>query len=627
MPDLRKIGVATAAPWLAAVLLAGTAEVYFRSHRLAIALPLSALALVLGGLVGRSWDGPRWEAETNQVRRRPRLLLGSTLALSIALILQHGERAYAAQLLSWATAVVLLNLAFAGARRRMPSGTVVAAMLVLAVAVVARIWDLEHVPGGFYGDEGEFGMYAVKILDGERVAPFGSGWDKHPTLFSYIQAASLSAFGQTIAAVRLPSAVAGALTVVPLFLLLRRHLGIWPALAGGLVFACSPWCIHHSRVASNNAFVGLLTASTMAALDVALRSGSLRAYVAAGSFMGGCIYFGNKAVLLPVMAMVGLGGVLLATEGIFARDWRRWLAAIVSAIFVAAPQLVFYAGSGWYAPLLVHPMTRFIGQQPLAPGVTWAATMVEQVQRSLLAFHVYPDQSIYRSAVDLPFISAAEAALYVVGLGVCLYRIKRPFAAFLLAWFGVGLIASILAQNPPQANRMIGITPLPAAFAALAIAALISSFGTAALRAALALALGVLAAVSGGREYFVGWGRSWPIAEITAVARAMRAMAPLADIVLITPPMSWDRNGTLRFEGRGVVPVKVGIAFDPQAPWPGTPGRDVAFIFDIRQRGELPRVQDRYPGGSLTEYGDQRGRPLAVVYRIPASIAETAEVR
>ncbi len=619
MRHTPKTDLRTAGTWLLAVLLAGAAQLYFRNQALTLALLLSMLALVLAAMVGRKWDGLLWETEAVHTRLRPLLLLGSGLALAFALLLQRWERPYAEQLLAWASAVVLLNLAFAGCRRRLPSHDVAAILLLLAVAVAARTWDLEHIPGGFYGDEGEFGMYAVKIVDGERVPPFANGWDNHPTLFSYIQAASMGALGQTITAVRLPSAVAGALTVIPLFLLLRRHLSIWPTLAGGFIFACSPWCIHHTRVASNNAFVGLLTAATMAALDIALRHGSLRAYVAVGSFVGGCIYFGNKAVLLPVMVLAVIAAVLLTTRGLLARDWRRWLVGLGAAAVVAAPQLVYYARTGMYAPLLVHPLSRFVGQRPFAPGTTWVATMIEQVQHSLLAFHLYPDQSIYRSAVNLPFISAAEATLYLVGLGVCLSRIKRPFAAFLVAWFMIGLLASILAQNPPQANHMIGITPLPAVFAAVAIAALIASFSNAAARVVVALSLGLVTAAGAAREYFVAWATSWPIAEITAVARAMREMGPRDDVVLITPPMSWRQNGTLRFEGHGIVPRQAIVTFDPQAPWPGTPGRDVVFIFDGRRSSELARVQDRYPDGTLTEYRDRRGRPLALAYEVARS--------
>ena len=58
---------------------------------------------------------------------------------------------------------------------------------VTAVAFVLRAYDLAHFPPAMHGDEGEMGMLALRVLDRkEPLAPFGTYFLDHPSLFHYI---------------------------------------------------------------------------------------------------------------------------------------------------------------------------------------------------------------------------------------------------------------------------------------------------------------------------------------------------------------------------------------------------------------------------------------------------------
>ena len=119
--------------------------------------------------------------------------------------------------------------------------------LILLLAIILRFYQLGKIPSGLINDEAAFGYNAYSLLKTGR-DEFGQLW---PIIFHsfgegklpayiYLTMPSVAIFGLNEFAVRLPSAIFGALTV----LVVSR----WSLLAG-LVLATMPWHIHFSRAA------------------------------------------------------------------------------------------------------------------------------------------------------------------------------------------------------------------------------------------------------------------------------------------------------------------------------------------------------------------------------------------
>jgi hypothetical protein len=293
---------------------------------------------------------------------------------------------------------------------------------------------------------------------------------------------------------------------------------------------------------------------------------------------------------------------------------------------------VHYLRTDWYGPLLSHPMRKLV----TLGGEPGAATVGGQLGRALLSFVYLTDRSPFMPRAGFPIVAAGDAALLLVGVALCLGRPSRPLAAFLLGWLAVGLAIGALGKNPPQANHLIAVAALPAAGAAFALQRLAASLARAAGRPALApaatLLLALPVAAASAHSYFVAGASRWLIAEITEVGRAMRELAPTHQLVLVTPPMSWDLNSTFKFMAPGVRVRDKHVALDPVAPWLEPGGRDVAFVVDGRRAALLAAIRTRYPGSEVQERRGPAGELRAAVVlvsgeealRVARSLSERA---
>jgi hypothetical protein len=611
----------------AAFGLSALAQWALRSGALAAGVAAALAALAAGIAAARLGGEPEGAPATpapalswHALRPpRPGLAGCGALALLAVLALQAADRAYAAQLVAWAFAALALAGAYlprVAAARFALDGEAALVLALVGLGLAARLVRLGEVPGGLYGDEAEFALRALALLEGQSLPPFSVAFDLHPTFFHFVQAGGMLLAGRDVGGLRFASAVAGGLSVLPLYLLLRRELGVGGAAAGALLLAVSPLHVHLTRLGSNNAWVGLCCVSVLAALLAALRSGRAAPAAAAGAFFGLCFYFGNKAIALPAIlaAVLLVGGVAGAFP--LRRQWRLGALALAVAALVFLPELIHYLRTDWYGPLLSHPL-RKLARFGAAVGAGPPVSVADQLSRALLTFLYLPDRSPFMPRPGFPILAAGEATLFLVGIALCLGRPRRPLAALLLGWLAVGLATCALGHNPPQANHLIAIAALPAAGAAVALQRLAASLARAAARpglaAAAALLLALPVAAQSVHAYFVAGASRWLIAEITAVGRALSELAPTHQLVLVTPPMSWDANSTFRFLARGVRVRDKHVDLDPAAPWFEPTGQDVAFVVDGRRASLVAAIRARYPGAELRERRGPAGELRAVV--------------
>ena len=614
----------------AALGLAAAAQLALRSGTQGMGIA-AAVAAVAAGIAAARAGPPDAAPQAAPVLpwralrpTRPRAAALAALALAVVLLLQALDRAYAFQLAAFAISALGWSAAYVPLRLRAPApreAWTVAGLL--ALGLLTRVAFLGEVPGGMYGDEAEFGLRALAILDGRPLPPFGVAFDQHPTFFHWVQAAGMAVAGRDVAGLRFASGLAGALGVPALYGLLRRDLGRAGAAAGGVLLALAPLHLHLTRIASNNAWVGLCTVAALGCACAALRSGRPAPAVWAGSVAGFCFYFGNKAIGVPPVLAAALLAAAAGGAQPVRRQWRLGVLAVAAALLVFLPELVHYLRTDWYGPLLRHPLAKLVVlDAPGGPGAP--AVLAAQLGRALLAFLYLADRSPFMPRPDFPILAAAEGAFCLVGIALALGRPRQPLSGVLLGWLAVGIATLALDRNPPQANHLIGIAALPSAFAALAVQRCAEALARLADRPRLApatsLALAAAIAAQSASAY-LGDGRQWAMAATTEVGRAMGELAPTHQLVLVTPPMSWDLNSTFKFMAPGVRAQDKLVDLDPAAPWFAPGGRDVAFVVDARRAELLPAIRARYPGGSLEERRGPAGELRAAVYRVPAAEA------
>lgn len=142
-------------------------------------------------------------------------------------------------------------------------------LLIIIFGFAFRFFGLNQIPASPYWEEAALGYDAYSILKTGKdhhghpfpLVAFESFGDYKPSLYFYILVPFIKVFGLNPFAVRLPSTIAGTLTILFVYMISKYlHPSKKIPLLSALLVAFSPWAIHFSRVGFEvNAATMLLT--------------------------------------------------------------------------------------------------------------------------------------------------------------------------------------------------------------------------------------------------------------------------------------------------------------------------------------------------------------------------------
>jgi 4-amino-4-deoxy-L-arabinose transferase-like glycosyltransferase len=347
---------------------------------------------------------------------------------------------------------------------------------LVLVALFTRVWDLTSFPDNIYPDEIMTGTVAIHSYishTGPSPSIFGTVWGgiDLPALWFWIVSLFLKLGGSTLAMLRLPAALFGAATVIPLYGLIRGTWGRYAAIAGAAILAFSVSNIHYSRLALNNITTQFFWAACFFFVLRALRSRRPWDWALAGLSAGLSEYFYYGTRLLPLI-------LILFFCYLLAFHWRQARQCLNGLVFLSLGYLVgfgpllphfirepnLYAGRG--ASLMIwspHIPMRFQDLQ-----AAWK-TVWPVIRENLLGISTHSSQDIIYYA---PLLLPAEAALLVLGVALLLWHWRHPTAFLILvSGFGVLLIGGTLVAYPSSVPPLINHwTPaFPAFCVALAV--------------------------------------------------------------------------------------------------------------------------------------------------------------
>jgi hypothetical protein len=188
-------------------------------------------------------------------------------------------------------------------------------MLLLVAALAFRVIGLDHLPG-VNGDEAWYGVQAGKILAGRPTAwttPTGLMMDPF-LIVPELLLLSVAAPGFGI--LRVPTVLAGVLTVVLAYVLGTRVLDRTTALLAAVLLAASPIAIAYSRIGWDPSLTPLFS---LLALSFALR-GNAAGFLAS---MAACLVVHMTNIFLfPVLLPPLLVVALRERSGDRVRQWR-----------------------------------------------------------------------------------------------------------------------------------------------------------------------------------------------------------------------------------------------------------------------------------------------------------------
>lgn len=127
-------------------------------------------------------------------------------------------------------------------------------ILIVFLALILRVWNLESYPSGFNADEASIGYNAYSLIKTGRdeygtflPITFKSFADYKPGLYFYLVIPFVYLMGLSELAVRLPSALLGVGTVVLIYFLSKKIFNSSVGLISALFLTITPWHIHFSR--------------------------------------------------------------------------------------------------------------------------------------------------------------------------------------------------------------------------------------------------------------------------------------------------------------------------------------------------------------------------------------------
>ena len=425
-------------------------------------LAVIALGLVLflgGGYLAergprRARQVPGLSAVTHWLRVSPAQMVCLLLVPVFGLVaaLAAGDGALMTQptvaMLAWGLGVVCIGLGSwpHEVPRWKPRWKIMGLALGLFVgALLLRAIATDRIPIILTGDEGSAGMSAVEFARGAQDNPFIMGWYSFPSLYFLLQSFSVRLLGNTVEAIRLPSAFAGALTVAALYLAARPMFGNRAAFMAALFLGGLHFHNHFSRIALNNIWDGLGYVVILGAFSHGWRTGRRASFILGGLALGLMQYFYASSRMLFALLPLWLVIAVLLDRKRLRPLLPHLVLSVLAAAAVAFPLGMFYLR---YPNEFVAPLSRFsilgdwmekevvIASQPVAN------ILLRQLSLGYQAYTATPLRHWYTP--DVPILRNLPAAFFLLGTALMLLRLRDERVWLVALW----LIAFGVAGGP-----------------------------------------------------------------------------------------------------------------------------------------------------------------------------------
>ncbi len=507
------------------------------------------------------------------------------------------------------------------------------AILVLTLSSLAlRGIALGEIPWVLTGDEGSAGLSAVEFLDGRKNNIFGTGWFSFPAMFFAVQSLSIRTFGQTTFALRLPSMIAGALTIPALYFFVRLAFGRKIALMASAFLVTFHFHNHFSRIGLNNIWDGLYITLFSGFLWWAWKSwdpekeGASALFLISGLILGFSQYFYTSVRV--VFVMLGLWIIILAIQKW--SEFRQRLPGLVSfaygVLVMAIPLGTYYIKNPaqFTAPFQrVSILGPWLEQEIAHSGESALYILWTQFKLAALAFTHVNLRHWYMP--NHPMLLLIPSALFLLGVVLLIVRIKDPRYTWLGLWIVSAIAISALSESTPASQRLTFVAPAVSIIVALPLYASIEWFSALLpKRKLLPIVLpGLVLSLAMGFDlyfYFGEYSGNQKFSDnntetANAIADYLLEHDSFRKVYFCGPPrMGYYTHSTIPY----LVPEAVGYdvvepLFEPPTEVLNEP---TVYILLPERLSELEFVEQGYPSGKVVVKKGREQIPLFTAYLI-----------
>ena len=339
----------------------------------------------------------------------------------------------------------------------------IALSLVFIVGAIVFFYKLDKIPSGFYIDEALPGYNAYSLLLTGR-DEFGKSFPTflrfygsyNPPLFTYLVIPWVASLGLNVFAVRAPSALAGLLSglVVYLFLknshFLKKKASVF---LGAIFFMITPWIILHSRVGYEVSLAFLLFSLGCLFLWQALTKPSRLIWATAFLSLSTYAAYAER-FLVPVVA---IGFVLVFRKVLFRKNYLKFLKiSLLIFLVTQIPHIILLTTPAFF------PKANLWGFED--SGSIWDKFGI--IKEVFSRYFVYfsprslfflPDPDPQRSIPDLSVFYPWMLIPYLLGIYAFWKRRKEDFAKFIILLLLLTPIAAAFTRDPFATHRALPV--------------------------------------------------------------------------------------------------------------------------------------------------------------------------
>lgn len=383
-------------------------------------------------------------------------------------------------------------------------------IVILLVAALLRLYRLDEIPPGVTHDEADTGYFVEVVYRTGRLSQVETPYGYAYKPFTQVSAVPFMAlFGANDLALRFHAVFWGLVLLIFTFLWARRALGVAAGLGSAAMVAVTFWTVFDSRFALNSPPCPALFTGAVYFLWLVMDDGGEKrrwwAWVPFTLMLAGSFY-AYEAAGAAAMAFVPFFVYLFFADRASFRRHGAWFAgALIAAGLLVAPHVL--DPSSWGRTNTLSGPIREATQGNLRP-------LLDNVISTLGTFSFSGDSFVTYNLPHRPIFDPVVSLFFYGGVGLCLWRWKRPAYAFLLMWAAFGILPSLLlGEWTSTLHSKAAETPILAlpGLCAVELGRFVAGrFGRCWARvfAVVCVIWLVVVAAFTGYDYFVRWGQS-----------------------------------------------------------------------------------------------------------------------
>jgi len=333
---------------------------------------------------------------------------------------------------------------------------------IAILAVFLRVYRIDSIPPGIFGDETEGGMDALSVIENPAISPFAAGWSQIPNGYVYYMAGLVKLLGANWAMLKTASLIPAVLTVLALYPLGRLLFGPTGGLCAMFFLAVSRWHLTMSRWGWIEVCPPLFQVAATFFLIRGLRERRAVDFALGGLLTGLMMYtYLSARLALGTLMIVSLYWVAFDPQGPVAglrRHWRGIGLFFLAWAIAFAPLGVTYVSDS--ATFLYR-----VNQLNIFTEVKQTGSLVplrDSVIGHLKAFHQAGDFNPRHNLPGEPQADPITGLLFVIGLAYGLLHLKDRRRGLLWLWVLGGMAGGIFSTSREAPHAFRSLTAVPA---------------------------------------------------------------------------------------------------------------------------------------------------------------------